>query len=61
MTDMISSLYNLMIKTNGKKYLLHKAVTEMTCIRQEYGDVVCCIGSSLNARNFSIFAQSDIR
>ena len=50
-----------MIKTNGKKYLLHKAVTEMTCIRQEYGDVVCCIGSSLNARNFSIFAQSDIR
>ena len=47
---------------HGRKILItYTAVTEMTCIRQEYGDVVCCIGSSLNAHNFSIFAQSDFR
>eukprot|EP00111_Clytia_hemisphaerica_P005180 TCONS_00014936-protein len=37
-----------------------QGVKEMTCIRQEYGDIVCCFGSSLNAYNYKIFAQSDV-
>ncbi|RXN30570.1 transmembrane 94-like protein [Labeo rohita] len=34
---------------------------EMVCIMQEYGEVVCCLGSSQNINNNDIFLQSDIR
>ena len=37
------------------------AVGEMIGIMQEYDEIVCCIGSSLNAKNFKIFMQSDVR
>ncbi|XP_046693234.1 transmembrane protein 94-like [Silurus meridionalis] len=33
---------------------------EMVCIMQEYGEVVCCLGSSQNVYNNAIFLQSDI-
>ncbi|XP_016359362.1 transmembrane protein 94-like [Sinocyclocheilus anshuiensis] len=33
---------------------------EMVCIMQEYGEVVCCLGSSQNIDNNDIFLQSDI-
>uniref|UniRef100_A0A3B4DQM9 Cation-transporting P-type ATPase C-terminal domain-containing protein n=1 Tax=Pygocentrus nattereri TaxID=42514 RepID=A0A3B4DQM9_PYGNA len=33
---------------------------EMVCIMQEYGEVVCCLGSSQNINNNGIFLQSDI-
>ncbi|XP_071496339.1 transmembrane protein 94-like [Diadema antillarum] len=33
---------------------------EMIQIMQEYGEVVCCLGSSLNLTNAPIFAQADI-
>ncbi|KAK9980582.1 hypothetical protein ABG768_000176 [Culter alburnus] len=33
---------------------------EMVCIMQEYGEVVCCLGSSQNINNNEIFLQSDI-
>ncbi|KAG7315576.1 hypothetical protein KOW79_020442 [Hemibagrus wyckioides] len=33
---------------------------EMVCIMQEYGEVVCCLGSSQNINNNPIFLQSDI-
>ncbi|XP_060716255.1 transmembrane protein 94-like [Tachysurus vachellii] len=33
---------------------------EMVCIMQEYGEVVCCLGSSQNINNNAIFLQSDI-
>jgi len=36
------------------------AVSEMVHIMQEYDDIVCCIGSSLNTNNSQIFTQSDI-
>ncbi|GAA6111681.1 transmembrane protein 94-like, partial [Tachysurus ichikawai] len=32
----------------------------MVCIMQEYGEVVCCLGSSQNINNNAIFLQSDI-
>ncbi|ESN95204.1 hypothetical protein HELRODRAFT_86932, partial [Helobdella robusta] len=32
---------------------------EMLKILQEYGEVTCCLGSSLNIENFSIFLQAD--
>ncbi|XP_064414923.1 transmembrane protein 94-like [Latimeria chalumnae] len=33
---------------------------EMVKIMQEYGEVVCCLGSALNIQNNAIFLQSDI-
>ncbi|KAI7810646.1 hypothetical protein IRJ41_004689 [Triplophysa rosa] len=33
----------------------------MVCIMQEYGEVVCCLGSTQNISNNAIFLQSDIR
>ncbi|XP_059509857.1 transmembrane protein 94-like [Stegostoma tigrinum] len=37
-----------------------ETMCEMVRIMQEYGEVVCCLGSSLNSRNIGIFLQSDI-
>ncbi|KAF9913999.1 hypothetical protein BX616_009167 [Lobosporangium transversale] len=36
------------------------AATEMIKIFQDYGEVVCCIGSSLNIDNIAAFAKADI-
>ena len=41
--------------------LLCSAVQEMITIMQEYGEVVCCVGSSFNVNNTDIFSQADIR
>ncbi|GIY93984.1 transmembrane protein 94 [Caerostris extrusa] len=35
------------------------ATREMICIMQEYGEVVCCLGSSANCLNMPIFLQAD--
>ena len=40
-------------------YLL-TAVKEMIAIMQDYGEVVCCVGSSFNSANPAIFIQADI-
>ena len=37
------------------------ATREMISVMQEYGEVVCCMGSSLNVDNLEIFNQADIR
>ncbi|KAF9352504.1 hypothetical protein BGX34_012122, partial [Mortierella sp. NVP85] len=37
-----------------------EAATEMIKIFQDYGEVVCCIGSSLNIDNIAAFAKADI-
>ncbi|KAG0298939.1 hypothetical protein BGZ98_010429 [Dissophora globulifera] len=37
-----------------------EAATEMIKIFQDYGEVVCCIGSSLNINNIAAFARADI-
>lgn len=37
------------------------AVQEMISIMQDYGEVVCCVGSSFNSANPAIFIQADIR
>ncbi|CAB3988135.1 Hypothetical predicted protein [Paramuricea clavata] len=37
-----------------------QAAREMISIMQEYGEIVCCIGSSLNVDNLEIFNQADI-
>ncbi|KAI8597036.1 hypothetical protein EDD21DRAFT_229650 [Dissophora ornata] len=37
-----------------------EAATEMIKIFQDYGEVVCCIGSSLNINNIAAFAKADI-
>ncbi|XP_065065440.1 transmembrane protein 94-like [Rhopilema esculentum] len=37
-----------------------QAVTEMIEIMQENGEVVCCLGSSLNTWNSHIFSQADV-
>ncbi|KAF9090739.1 hypothetical protein BGX23_005760 [Mortierella sp. AD031] len=37
-----------------------EAATEMIKIFQDYGEVVCCIGSSLNTNNTAAFAKADI-
>ncbi|KAF9123590.1 hypothetical protein BGX30_001345 [Mortierella sp. GBA39] len=37
-----------------------EAATEMIKIFQDYGEVVCCIGSSLNINNTAAFAKADI-
>jgi len=37
-----------------------QAVTEMIEIMQENGEVVCCLGSSINIWNSSIFSQADV-
>ncbi|KAI8809969.1 hypothetical protein BJ742DRAFT_803098 [Cladochytrium replicatum] len=37
-----------------------RSVAEMIRIFQEYGDVVCCIGSSMNQMNVESFAWADI-
>ena len=44
-----------------KTYYFFLASREMISIMQEYGEVVCCIGSSLNVDNLEIFNQADIR
>ncbi|XP_054717326.1 transmembrane protein 94-like [Uloborus diversus] len=36
-----------------------EATREMICIMQEYGEVVCCLGSSANTENMPIFLQAD--
>lgn len=36
------------------------AVQEMISIMQDYGEVVCCVGSSFNCANAAIFLQADI-
>ncbi|GFR33293.1 transmembrane protein 94 [Trichonephila clavata] len=36
-----------------------EATREMICIMQEYGEVVCCLGSSANVLNMPIFLQAD--
>lgn len=36
------------------------AVQEMISIMQDYGEVVCCVGSSFNSANPAIFIQADI-
>jgi len=36
------------------------AVQEMISIMQDYGEVVCCVGSSFNSVNPAIFIQADI-
>lgn len=41
--------------------LLFSAVQEMISIMQDYGEVVCCVGSSFNSANPAIFTQADIR
>lgn len=41
--------------------LLFAAVQEMISIMQDYGEVVCCVGSSFNSVNPAIFIQADIR
>ena len=33
----------------------------MINIMQDYDDIVCCIGSSLNSRNHTIFSSTDVR
>ncbi|KAG0348719.1 hypothetical protein BG004_004433 [Podila humilis] len=38
----------------------NEAAAEMIQIFQDYGEVVCCIGSSLNIENISSFAKADI-
>ena len=40
---------------------MFSATREMIEIMQEYGEVVCCSGSSLNVANVGIFNQADIR
>ena len=40
---------------------LFAAVQEMISIMQDYGEVVCCVGSSFNSVNPAIFIQADIR
>ncbi|KAG0245602.1 hypothetical protein BGX31_006961 [Mortierella sp. GBA43] len=37
-----------------------EAATEMINIFQDYGEVVCCVGSSLNTDNVGAFAKADI-
>ncbi|XP_028413200.1 transmembrane protein 94-like isoform X2 [Dendronephthya gigantea] len=37
-----------------------QAAREMISIMQEYGEVVCCIGSSLNIDNLETFNQADV-
>ena len=37
------------------------AVQEMISIMQDYGEVVCCVGSSFNSVNPAIFIQADMR
>ncbi|KAG0371902.1 hypothetical protein BGX24_001009 [Mortierella sp. AD032] len=37
-----------------------EAATDMIKIFQDYGEVVCCIGSSLNINNTAAFAKADI-
>ncbi|GJJ79029.1 hypothetical protein EMPS_11388 [Entomortierella parvispora] len=37
-----------------------EAATDMIKIFQDYGEVVCCIGSSLNINNIAAFAKADI-
>ncbi|XP_078413791.1 transmembrane protein 94-like [Cetorhinus maximus] len=37
-----------------------ETMCEMVRIMQEYGEVVCCLGSSLNIRNVGMLLQSDI-
>ncbi|XP_072415991.1 transmembrane protein 94-like isoform X3 [Chiloscyllium punctatum] len=37
-----------------------ESMCEMVRIMQENGEVVCCLGSSLNNRNIGVFLQSDI-
>ncbi|KAF9583941.1 hypothetical protein BGW38_008058 [Lunasporangiospora selenospora] len=37
-----------------------EAATEMIKVFQDYGEVVCCIGSSLNINNITSFAKADI-
>ena len=32
----------------------------MIAIMQDYGEVVCCVGSSFNSANPAIFIQADI-
>ena len=41
--------------------LFFAAVQEMISIMQDYGEVVCCVGSSFNSANPAIFIQADIR
>lgn len=38
-----------------------QTTTEMISIMQEYGEVVCVLGSSANMHNMSIFLQADAR
>ena len=42
-------------------YINFAAVQEMISIMQDYGEVVCCVGSSFNSVNPAIFIQADIR
>ena len=42
-------------------FSLFLAAREMISIMQEYGEIVCCIGSSLNVDNLEIFNQADVR
>ena len=37
------------------------AVQEMISIMQDYGEVVCCVGSSFNSANPATFIQADMR
>ena len=37
------------------------ATQEMLKIMQDYGEVVCCLGSNVNLANVPLFAQADIR
>ncbi|MGH0117033.1 UNVERIFIED_CONTAM: hypothetical protein FKN15_024978 [Acipenser sinensis] len=38
-----------------------ETMCEMVEVMQEYGEVVCCLGSVLNSKNNAVFLQSDIR
>jgi len=38
-----------------------EATKEMVSIMQQYGEVVCVLGSSPNAENIGIFMQADAR
>ena len=42
-------------------FSLHTATCEMIAIMQEYGEVVLCVGSSLNIQNIPIFLLADCR
>lgn len=54
-------LLYFILSSYSKCFCCFSAVQEMIAIMQEHGEVVCCVGSSFNVNNTSIFTQADIR